>query len=210
MMKATCGIRGWCVLLVAAGAAGPVSADDGGNGWYVLPSYHQAGVEKASMKYRQASGDINFDTTFGDDTGPGVAVGYAFDAPYRVDAEYQSQSNDLKVPSSVPLVSSSLKSTTYAVNVWRDFSPWHQMRPYVGIGLGGGTLELNDLDTNFMLGRLGAGLQWYFRSRMALDVGYRYQFATSNPELTGNSQKLETDWSTQSVQIGLRYDFGGS
>jgi opacity protein-like surface antigen len=156
-----------CLLLLAGETAWAGEARDG---WYVLPSFHQAGVEKANMKYRQGTTEIKFDTTFGDDTGAGLAVGYAFEAPYRVDVEYQRQSNDLKVPGGNPFNGSSLKSTTVAVDVWRDFAPWHRLRPYVGIGIGAGKLELNDLDTNFVLGRLGAGFEWYFHSMSATDT----------------------------------------
>jgi opacity protein-like surface antigen len=193
--------------LVCLGAANRVAAADGRGVWYVLPSYHQAGVEKANMKYRQGANQIKFDTTFGDDSGPGFAIGYAFDAVYRVEIEYQGQTNDLKVPGTNPFNGSSLKSTTAAVDVWRDFAPWHELRAYVGVGVGGGKLELDNLDTNFYIGRLGGGVAWYFRRDMAIDIGYRYQFATSNPELSGNSQKVTTDYSGQSVQIGIRYDF---
>jgi opacity protein-like surface antigen len=195
------------VALVGLGAANCAAADDGRGVWYVLPSYHQAGIEKANMKYRQGANQIKFNTTFGDDTGPGFAVGYAFDAVYRVDVEYQRQTNDLKVPGTNPFNGSSLKSTTVAVDGWRDFAPWHQLRAYVGVGVGGGKLELDSLDTNFYIGRLGGGVVWYFRPGLAVDIGYRYQFATSNPELSGNSQKVTTEFSGQSVQIGFRYDF---
>jgi hypothetical protein len=41
-----------------------------------------------------------------------------------------------------------------------------------------------------------------------LDVGYRYQQATSDPELNGNSLKLTTEYAAQSAQIGIGVDLG--
>ena len=180
---------------------------EGALGWYVVPSYHQTGLNDASNTVKQQTGNIHLDSSFGDDTGPGFAAGYAFGAPYRIDVEYQSHSNDLKLPGTV-LQSSSLDATTFVANVWRDFGPWHGLRPYAGVGLGGGTLKLNDLDGNFAFAQLGIGVEWYFTRRAALGVGYRYQQATSNPELNGNSVKLTTEYAAQSAQIGVRFDLG--
>jgi opacity protein-like surface antigen len=201
----------WSSSIVAfalAAVSGPAVAADGVAGWYVVPSYHQTGLDNASNTLKQGTGQVHFDSSFGDDTGPGFAAGYAFAAPYRVDVEYQSHSNDLKV-SGTSLQSSSLDVTTFVANVWRDFGPWHNLRPYAGIGIGGGTLKLNDLDGNFAFGQLGVGVEWYFARRWAMDIGYRYQLAASNPELNGNAQRLTTEYAAQSAQIGIRFDVWG-
>ncbi len=187
-------------------AARPAFAGDAA-GWYVVPSYHQTGLNDANNTVKQQTGNIRLNSSFGDDTGPGFAAGYAFDGPYRVDVEYQSHSNDLKLPGTI-LQSSSLDATTFVANVWRDFGLWHGLRPYAGVGFGGGTLKLNDLDGNFAFVQGGIGVEWYFTRRAALDVGYRYQQATSNPELNGNSVKLTTEYASQSAQIGVRFDLG--
>ncbi len=200
-------LRGVVVVLLWVGCGATATAEDGRDAWYMVPSYHQTGLAKADMKYSAPAGDVKFDSSFGDDTGPGLAAGYAFESAYRIDMEWQRHSNDLKV-SGGSLVKTSLKANTFAVNVWRDFAPWHGLRAYVGVGVGGGTLELNDLDGNFALGQLGTGFQWYFRPHMAVDIGYRYQNGGS-PQLTGNSQKLTTDYASHSAQVGFRYDFGG-
>ncbi len=197
----------WYLAGFLAFATAHAATDQARGVWYVLPSYHQAGVEKSDMTYRQGTTRLKFNATFGDDTGPGIAVGYAFEAPYRVDVEYQRQTNDVKVPAGNMFKGSRLKSTMVAVDLWRDFAPWHGLRPYVGVGAGGGKLELESLDTNAYIGRLGAGANWYFRRNMAVDIGYRYQFAPSRQDLSGSSQKLTTDFSGQSLQIGFRYDF---
>jgi len=194
----------FAAFVTASAASLACAADQGRGVWYVLPSYHQAGLDKATLKFRQGTTETKVDSTFGDDTAPGLAVGYAFQAPYRVDVEYQSQDNDLKARG---VKGSSLQSTTAAIDLWRDFGPWHGLRAYVGVGAGGGRLELDKLDSNVYLGRLGAGMAWYFTRRMALDIGYRYQFATSKPELSSGTQKVTTDYTGQSVQIGLRFDF---
>src|SRR5262245_26918987 len=96
-MRAKLCVRVALALATAGGSSAATAADNEGNGWwYVVPSYHQTGLEKSSTTLKQPGGDIHFDTTFGDDTGPGLAVGYAFAAPYRVDVDYQSHSNDVK------------------------------------------------------------------------------------------------------------------
>ena len=205
-MRARCGFA--ALFAVAFDGSPTAAAADGVAGWYVMPTYHQTGLDNASNTLRSASGQVHFNSSFGDDTGPGAAAGYAFSGPYRLDVEYQSHSNDLKVSGSA-LQSSSLDVTTFVANVWYDFEPWHGVRPYAGIGVGGGKLELGDLDGNFALGQVGIGLQWYFVRRAALDIGYRYQLSTSNPELDGNSQKLTTEYGAQTAQIGIRFDLSG-
>jgi opacity protein-like surface antigen len=199
-------LPGIVIVTLAAGGS-PAIADDATAGWYVMPSYHQTGLDDANNEIKQPSGDVHLNSSFGDDTGPGLAVGYAFDGPYRVDVEYQSHSNDLKLPGTI-LQSSSLDATTFVANVWRDFRPWHNLRPYAGVGFGGGTLKLNDLDGDFLFGQLGIGVAWYFAQRAALDIGYRYQMSTSNPELNGNAVDVTTEYLAQSAQIGIRFDLG--
>jgi opacity protein-like surface antigen len=199
-------LREFLVLTVLVAGSSEVTAADNAGGWYVMPSYHQTGLEKSSSTLKQPGGDIHFDTSFGDDTGPGLAIGYAFGAPYRIDVDYQSQSNDLK-NSLGP--DETIKVKTFVANVWRDFGPWYHLRPYVGLGFGGGTLKLNDLDGDVYFGQLGAGFEWFFMKRAALDVEYRYQLATSNPELTGNGQKLDIEYASQSMQIGVRINVWG-
>lgn len=190
----------------AAAAGGSTAAADAMGGWYVMPSYHQTGLDKSSNTLELPGGDAHFDTSFGDDTGAGLAIGYAFAAPYRVDIDYQSHSNDLK-DSAGP--DDSVKATTFVANLWRDFGPWYRLRPYVGLGVGGGTLELNEVDGDIFFWQLGVGFEWFFMERAALDVGYRYQSATSDPELTGSSQKLTMEYTSQSVQIGVRINVWG-
>lgn len=194
-------------LVLTIGAAnGAAIADETPGGWYVVPSYHQTGLEKSSTTLKQPAGDLHFDTTFGDDTGPGLAIGYGFGAPYRVDVDYQDHSNDVK---NALGPDQSIKVKTFVANAWRDFGPWYHLRPYVGLGFGGGTLELNSLDGDVYFFQAGVGFEWFFMQRAALDVGYRYQLATSDPELTGNGQKLEMEFASQSVQIGFRINVWG-
>jgi opacity protein-like surface antigen len=200
-------VRVTAALMLAAASSNPAAAAPGG--WYVIPSYHETGLNNANNKYTVPAGEVDFNSSFGDDTGAGLAAGYAFSAPYRVDVDFQKHSNDLKVPAGSSLRSSSLEATTYVANVWRDFGPWYNLRPYAGLGFGGGTMKFNDLNGNFYFGQLGIGVVWFFTKRAALDVGYRYQLATSNPELTGNSQKLTTEYTAQSLQIGIRINVWG-
>lgn len=195
--------------LTIAAANGAAFAEETPGGWYVMPSYHETGLNNANNKLKTPAGEIQFNSSFGDDTGAGLAAGYAFSAPYRVDVDYQQHSNDLKVPAGSPLRSSSLEATTYVANVWRDFGPWHNLRPYIGLGIGGGTLKFDNLDGDFYFGQVGVGVQWFFTKRVALDVAYRYQQSTSNPELNGNGQKLTTEYSAQSAQIGIRINVWG-
>jgi opacity protein-like surface antigen len=194
------------VLTLAAASTRAVAEDAGG--WYVMPSYHETGLNNANNKLQTAAGEIHFNSSFGDDTGAGLAVGYAFSAPYRVDIEYQHHSNDLKV-SGTPFQSTSLDTDAFAANIWRDFGPWHNLRPYVGLGIGGGTLEFDNLDGDYYFGQVGVGVEWFFAKRVALDVAYRYQQSTSNPELNGNGRKLTTEYSAQSAQIGFRINVWG-
>ena len=203
-------VRIWAALTMAcccpsaAFAEGDVRAP-----WYVIASYHQTGLDNGNLKFRQPSGNTNITGAFGDDTQPGLALGYAFTGPYRVDLEFIKHSNDLKVSKGNLLRSTSLETTTVVASVWRDIEFRRDWSAYIGAGVGVGTLKLSGLDANFYLGQLGAGLQWQFRPNFALDIGYRYQVAPSNPTLKGNGQELTTDYAANSVQIGMRFSFGG-
>ena len=184
----------------------PAFADDVAHGWYVLPTYHQTHLDNANVKFRSTTTQFDGNTDFGDDTHPGIAVGYAFDSPYRIDVAYMSHSNDTKEKGTA-IGDQSLDADTVVAAVWRDFPLAHHLAPYVGVGLGYASLKLANLDGNTYLGQLGAGIEWSFSRRFALDVGYLYQVSESSPDLNGGGAKLTTDYTAQSAQIGLRYTF---
>ena len=190
-----------CISLTASAAF----AADAPQGWYVMPSYHQTGVDNANSKYRNPAGQqVEFDAKFGDDTHPSYTVGYAFAAPYRLDVTYMSRSNDIKANAVV--VNETLDVDTIVLSGWRDFALGERWALYAGIGVGHARLKAGGLDGSVYLTELGGGALWRAWRNFTIDVGYRYQIA-SNAELTGDGAKLTTDYSSQSALIGIRYTF---
>lgn len=209
------------VLAVASmcSCSGVAAAQDG-PGWYVLPSYQITGLNDSNLELRQGATRTSFDSKFGDDTHPAIAIGYALAKPYRIDVEYTQHSSDFKAQAS-PVGGDALQAYTFVASAWREFAPWPQIRPYVGFGLGAARLEVGDVaagtggssvDGMCAVIQFGAGVQWYFLSRLprfALDMGFRYQLAPGNPELSGGSSTLTTDYQARTWGIGLRYNFWG-
>ncbi|MGJ8687609.1 MAG: OmpA family protein, partial [Spongiibacteraceae bacterium] len=102
---------------------------------------------------------------------------------------------------------SSLEIESLMGNLWFDFNPGEQLRPYVGFGLGLANASLSELEQEeVLIGQLGAGATYYLTHRLALDAGYRYTMS-EDLEFTSGSAKFETEYSAHSVMLGLRYGF---
>ncbi len=151
----------------------------------------------------------NFETSYDDDFSYGLTFGYKFESPYRVEFEYRVGENDIDSISAGGASASSngsLEVTSMMGNLWYDFSAGERLRPYIGFGLGQANLDVGDADDDVMIGQLGAGVTYFLSPRLALDAGYRYS-VSEDATFSSGSTKTETEYSAQSLLVGLRYNF---
>lgn len=195
--------------------------------------------------YASLGGGLNFldDSDFDIAGGVGVdnqydtgfiisgAVGYAT-APVwdygslRLEGEVSYRQNDIDVHSVAALGGDQPGSTgeasalAFMANVYHDFLPGSDFRPYVGGGIGLASIEfsdygiaavpdvLDDDDTAFAY-QLIAGASYSFTPQLAATIDYR--FFAADPELetsaaTG-SVSNDVDYQSQTIMVGLRYTF---
>ncbi len=147
-----------------------------------------------------AGASTKVETDYEDDFGYGVNFGYKFANPLRVELEYRIGENDVNDSNS------SLKVESLMGNLWYDFRAGERLRPYAGIGLGMANMELSGSDDDVGIAQVGAGVNYHLTPRLVLDAGYRYA-VSEDLELKGDTSTLETEYQSQSLLLGLRYNF---
>lgn len=104
-----------------------------------------------------------------------------------------------------------LKTTAAFLNGYYDFNPGGVWRPYVGAGLGYGSVELDgggvDDDDAGLAYQFKAGLARPLGQRAIGEIGYRY-VTVSEVELGAGASRLDGDFSSHAVTVGLRYPLG--
>ena len=68
------------------------------------------------------------------------------------------------------------------------------------------TMDLDGVEDDVMIGQLGAGVNYNLTPRLVLDAGYRYA-VSEDPTFDAGSSTLETEYESQSLLLGLRYNF---
>ncbi len=141
-----------------------------------------------------------------------AALGYDFAGPFRAEAEYLWQKNDLDTLSYSNRIGNfgqgDLKTQAVMVNGYYNVdtgSPWS---PFVGAGIGWAKVDLNtpalpfgDNDDVFAY-QLMAGVAYNVSDQLAIDAQYRF-FDTQDATIQG------ADFSTTSnnLMLGIRYSF---
>jgi opacity protein-like surface antigen len=103
-------------------------------------------------------------------------------------------------------------------NALYDFTNSSPFTPYVGVGLGGarvwvddgtiGGVSLNDGSTVVAYQGM-AGVGYALDRNLTLDLGYRY-FGTQDPRFSDAAgRRVESEYGDHSVLMSLRYQFGG-
>ena len=141
-----------------------------------------------------------------------LAVGYDFANPFRVEAEYLWQKNDLNQLSYNNRFGNfnqgDLKTQAFMANGYYDVdtgSPWS---PYVGAGLGWAKLDLStpaltfaDNDNVFAY-QLMAGVSYAITDQWSVDAQYRF-FGTADATISG----ADFNENSNNLMVGLRYSF---
>lgn len=157
------------------------------------------------------SGDMEFDGglfTSG-------AFGYDF-GQVRLDAEIGYSANDgdklsFDLLGEAGLDDTEITNTTIMANAYYDIDTNTSMTPYVGVGVGYSSLDLDTEgfsgDDDVLAYQLNIGLDIAVNQMLCLDVGYRY-FATEDATFTLESQEvLEAEYSSHIVMGGVRLNF---
>lgn len=147
-----------------------------------------------------AGASTDVDTEYSDDWGYGLSFGYKFASPLRLELEYRVGENDVEDSDA------SLEVESLMGNLWYDFRAGERLRPYVGVGLGMANMDLGGSDDDVGIAQVGAGVNYHLSPRLVLDAGYRYA-VSEDLELKGDVSTLETEYESQSLLIGLRYNF---
>jgi OmpA-OmpF porin, OOP family len=190
-----------------------------------------------------AGAPFTFDSTSDYDLGVGVytALGYAWGNGFRTELElsYRNSDFDQIDPtvgfSGFPAGSISGDTVTYGYmgNILYDFAaPGNSFTPYLGVGVGGATIEhsivgavaaggaptpalsiaYGGTKTVFAVQGI-AGVAINLAEELALDISYRY-FTPFSPDFTGTLNGVpttfEVDSTSHNLFVGLRLNFGGS
>lgn len=103
-------------------------------------------------------------------------------------------------------------------NLWYDFENDTGFTPYLGAGLGYGTVEVStdglpgDINASGFLYQLGAGIKMDVADNIALDLGYRYRvMMDADTEVDGivvpAGVDVTTDATNHIVQAGVSFSF---
>lgn len=224
----TRGLRGIAASLLLAGVAAPALAE---NNWYVGFEYNRVLLKDAFGKEfvtgREADGTfcvppINVDpsdpnatcvavpgtfeqvkTTYEDDNGFALSVGYDFAGAIRVDISAKRMRNAVETTTGAS-IRGDIESTALMTNVWYDFNRDGVVQPYVGVGVGAAKIDFIDEDDTVLFGQAGLGLNFKLSDAVFLDLGARY-FESRSPEF----ENLTMDYRGTSVVLGVRFNFPG-
>ena len=153
----------------------------------------------------------DFDVEY--DAGPGINlnVGYDFAGPFRSDMELRWQENEVSKVELGGAASDAVKGDGTAIigtaNLWFDFLPIANVRPYVGLGIGASQVKLGDAKDTVNVGMLGLGANIPVSERFVLDLGYRYHQAQEADIRDDEIGDIDLPYESHAIGLTLRYNF---
>jgi OOP family OmpA-OmpF porin len=107
--------------------------------------------------------------------------------------------------------SGDLKTIAGMVNGYYDFNRQGAWQPFVGAGVGFAQVKvdggISDGDDTGFAYQLKVGVSHPFNDRLTGEVAYRY-FGVNGLEFGNGPGRLDGDFTTQAVTVGLRYKLG--
>ena len=218
-------------LALPAGGAPAQAQDDrfGASGYDTAPAtniYVEGRAALTLLMDQDVSGDLDGDASFDPGFGGSLAVGYHVLDSLRVELEGIVDVND--VDAATPVTPQGQQqaprggsasgvgdtiTTGGFVNAAYDIDTGTAFTPYVGGGFGVlridaeyGAYALNDDDV-LPAYQVLTGVSWNVVRRTALTLSYRYRRTVGDPEFTGPSGDIETEYGSHGFQLGLRYRF---
>jgi len=172
----------------------------------------------------------DFDTGF--DVGGAVGVKlsnfrFEFELGYsQVDADTLEVTNDAGIGVLLGLGSltgltialdGDVNTLSYMVNAYYNFENKTNFTPFVGFGIGGVTVEYNDITTSGVLlfddsdtvfaYKVGGGLDYKISESLYLFGNYHYLATTDLGFTDSTSAKFESEYGSHKVNFGIRYFF---
>jgi OmpA-OmpF porin, OOP family len=169
------------VILAVLGAVVPDAAAQSTSGFYgeiaagysFTSNYHQDDFLWDEGSRVSFDGTSNF----------GGAIGYRFNQRYRTEINISGRKADVNQVDNQAGVGST-RATSYMANFYFDFNPDVQLKPYLGLGLGGVDTDLSyrpeadSISEGFSDVELGlnviAGASYRVHDRVDLSLGFRY------------------------------------
>tara|TARA_R110000803_G_scaffold20032_7_gene51792 strand:- start:3231 stop:3854 length:624 start_codon:yes stop_codon:yes gene_type:complete len=130
----------------------------------------------------------------------GGAMGYRFSDVWRVEAEYSRRWAKITGLNGALTTRGDFDSHALGVHLFRDFRPEKKLRPFVGLGVGGGILDFDfkgpaDNDPNLIVigddtnistyGNVFAGSTYHINSKLRVGLGFEY-FSFSDQAVESN------------------------
>lgn len=201
-----------CVALVAmAGTAATAEGPAKHKGFYVSGALGANWANDSDVS-GAASGDIDFDMNL---VGA-VAVGYGYGNGLRIEGELVHRVSDADDLSGTNL-SGRVTASGFMFNLLYDFDVSRRFVPYLGLGAGLAVVHFDDIspiggssvddEDNVFAWQAIAGVAIPLRDRLDLTADYRYFDAGDVDVHTSAGSRLNSEYASHSVMIGLRYRF---
>jgi OOP family OmpA-OmpF porin len=179
-----------------AGSAGAASAQDAG--WYV-----RGDLGGAFQGEVDGTPKLKADNGFAGAVGGGYALGNGI----RAEGELLYLKSDLK-----GIAGGDAKTLGGFANVYYDFNRSGTFQPFIGGGLGFAQVKVDsrtvdDDDTGFAY-QAKAGVAYKINDRWTGEVAYRY-LGVTDVTLGSGINKVDGDFNSQAVTVGVRYKIGG-
>lgn len=221
MKTATALIAGCAALGLASAAHAQPSSADQQAGWYIGGEAGWSHLEDMDATGSAAGLTASGTVKPSDGFAVGGNVGYAFPGGIRLEGEVAYRDHDLNSVSSgggsFP-VSGDIDSIAFMANALYDFIQDEPLTPYIGAGIGGARLGINNLraptvasgsfsDSNFVLAYQAiGGVKYAFDTNWSANLDYRY-LATEDATFSGGGGSLKTSYHTHNVMLGIAYHF---
>lgn len=169
---------------------------------------------------------VDFDNEFDIGFLGGVTAGRLFENGLRSELELRYSQNDFDetrarsttggttVDSGQSNAGGDVTSIALMANLFYDFNSTGRFHPYLGGGVGGAQINVNDFsagggdvfdgDDLVFAYQGGAGLAFDLTDRLTFDVGYRY-FATDDASFRDNGNDVDFEYSQHIGMASLRY-----
>lgn len=214
------------VLGTALAVMLPASAMAASEGFYVggAAGVNWARDAKFTDKTAQATGAATSNVKLEYDLGAvgSLAAGYATSFGLRAELEASYRWANKVDGDKDPNANWSGRARTLAFmgNVLYDIDTGSPITPYIGVGAGIAQVKAdarNNLtgaaaysfnDTDWVFAYQGiAGVSYSFTNNLAATLDYRY-FDTVDPKFKGPNGRVEGEYASHSILLGLRYSFG--
>lgn len=201
------------LLAVMASVALPVVANAETPGFYVSGAAGANWLEDA--KFKNAA--LNQKTTYDASWAGAGALGYAYSTGFRSELELAYLNNDINNIAGVTTPGGSAESWVLTVNALYDFMRESRFNPYVGIGIGGASVDysvqtigganLSDDDLSLAIKGI-AGASYKLTDALSLFANYEYTNIASLNYTNAVGTDVEVDNQNHTVLAGVRFSFG--